>query len=394
MNQDGRTQGLFDSERQLQILIVGDTIPGLTLAILLQKHGFDPLVLTTDTVRKPSELTTLWNAGVRVLLKIGNDQSYQETLVELDYLLVLSNSPDTRLKKISADAEYPHPTVFSTAELSDALHRQFDNDRTRDKGIGSLTARQDSVDVKFDDGVRESFDIVVNAGNTDLFDPSFKTDSVNRKSSLFQSEIAAPIDPERRSTLIEGWIDDVLVQQIPSPDGSDSAVLRMTRRKDTIPVDTVVTRWRQLTDAEPFSLSEKPHRNGVMNLDRTVELGNRGATSRRANGRLVFLSPAAFAFPPASGFHVGCGIEDAWVLADTITNASGSPAKIGNQFEIRRRNRINAIRNRAFSVSSTHPYPVRKTEPFASVTAFRSACLGSFCAAELSELQERPAHNL
>lgn len=381
-------QGLFDSERKLQILIVGDTVGGLTLANLLQKRGYDPLVVRTDTDRSPSQLTTLWNVGVRVLQRVGINRQQRSKMVEVAGLYILSKTTSDQLKNIDADTEYPNPTVFSTAELRGTLHEQFGGNLTREKDVASLSDREDSVTVRFDDGVAESFDLVVNAGDLGLLESSFDTAPEVRNPSLSQIELPTPIDHDRRATLIEGWIDDVLVQQIPSPGTRESAVLRMTSPNDSIPVEAVVTRWRRQTCAKPINQSERTRRSREIAVDRTVAHGNTEDASRWADGRQVFLSPAAVGLTPASGFHIGFGIEDAWVLADEITHARGSAATVGNRFARRRRNRLATIRNRAIAANPIHAYPVRDTEPFETLTAFRSVCLGAFCATELAELQE------
>ena len=391
MDQDERGRELFDSERSLQILIIGDTIPGLTLARFLQKHGFDPLVSTENTVRSPSELTTLWNKGVRLLSSVGIDRECFRGMLELEALLGLSSDIDFRLERINPDFDYPHPTVFSTAALRDALHAQVGDGRIRPKGVTTLSTRPDSIDVLFDDGVRESFDLVVSA-STNPLESQFDSSHLSSPTTLYQHELPATIDRNRRTTVIEGWIDDVLVQQIPSPQSTESAVLRMTARKDTIPVNHVVTQWQQWTDAELFNQRDEPQRNeeNIQKIQQqTGEFANGNTSSRWADGRRMFLSPRALKFAPASGFSVGFGIEDAWVLADEIYHANGDPVAIGNRFARRRRDRVATIRQRAIAVTSTHPYPVRGTEPFESVTALRTACLGSFCATDLTELQEQ-----
>jgi 2-polyprenyl-6-methoxyphenol hydroxylase-like FAD-dependent oxidoreductase len=387
MDQAEVGQELFDSTRQLQILIVGDSIAGLTLARLLQQRGFDPLVLQTGTNQTLSTLTTLWNPGVRLLQRVGIDQHEMENVGKLENLLVRSNTTDETLEAVEADTDYPPPLVLSTTELHDTLHEQIGNGRYLGKEIASLSDRDDSVTVQFDDGVAESFDLVVNAGNRSLLEPSFKSDPGARNVPLAQVELTTPVSHDRRRTVIEGWIDDVLVQQIPSPEASESAVLRMTSRNDTIPVGSVVTRWRRRTAVEPLDQSAGTPRTRTVGVDRRVTLGTDSEERWWADGRRVFLSAAAVELPPASGFRIGFGIADGWVLADEIAHASDSPATIGIRYASRRRNRFDTIRNRAGAVSSIHSYPVCETEPLKTVTAFRSVCLGTFCTAELADLQ-------
>ncbi len=388
MNQADGGQELFDSERELQILIVGDTIAGLTLATLLQQRGFDPLVLRTGTDRSPSKLTTLWHAGVRLLQRVGIDRQQLAEMMDVVDLFVLPKATGDQLTNVDTETEYPNPTVFSTAELRDTLHKQFGGNLTREKDIASLSARDDSVNVQFEDGVAEAFDLVVNAGTKGLLDPSFDTDPGVRNPSLRQIELSTPIDHDRRATIIEGWIEDVFVQQLPSPGNRESAILRLTSPNDSISLETVVPRWRRQTGAKPISQSQRTPRSREIAVDRAVALGTKEDASQWAEGRQVFLSPAAVGLPPASGFHIESGIEDAWVLADEITHARDSTATIGNRFARRRRNRLTTLRNRAITASGKHAYPVRDTEPFETISAFRSVCLGSFCATELTELQE------
>lgn len=384
-------QGLFDSERKLQILIVGDTVGGLTLASLLRKRGFDPLVLRTGADWSPSKLTTLWDAAVRVLQKIGIEGQHLENMVALDDLFVLTKTDGDQLKKVDTNTKYPSPTVFSTAELRDTVHNQFSDDRIREKDITSLSNRGESVTAQFGDGVKESFDLVVDAGYRRLLDPAVGTDSEVTNTDLVQIELTTPIGYHRRGTLIEGWIDDVLMQQIPTPGNRETALLRMTSRKESIPVETMVTEWRRRTGANLSKQSERTPRSREMAIDWTITPGTTADASRWADGRHLFLSAAAIGLPPASGFHIGSAIGDAWVLADEIVHASGSPATVGTRFARRRQNRLIRIRNRAIAASSIHAYPVRDTEPFETVTAFRSVSLGSFCATELAELQEGSA---
>jgi 2-polyprenyl-6-methoxyphenol hydroxylase-like FAD-dependent oxidoreductase len=151
----------------MRSLIVGAGIAGLALAGLLARQGQSPVVID----RRPEGAglgygLALWPHGSRVFHALGIHDAFvaasepMRTYVARDGL----GSPLNSSPLPHSIADYGHLGIIPRADLLGLLRAAHDGLEVRDGvSIDNLTQTQGQVEVEFDDGTRDTFDLVVGA---------------------------------------------------------------------------------------------------------------------------------------------------------------------------------------------------------------------------------------
>ena len=389
MDRTPRTKSGQASRRpHLQIAVLGDSIAGLTFGALLQERGFDPVITTNPNQQLPSQISTIWNAGQRILGTLGIDDTVNSAGRTLERLWVHSSGTAEGFHEVlSPTIEYPHPVVRSTATLKESLRNRLD-DQPIDASVSDLYPKTDSVTVEFEHGVREEFDLVVDARHPEHGEQTSASRDFQEGTALLQHEISVPAHSGLQSTAVEGWFDGVLMQRLPSPPTADHAFLRTTARTEH-DLSALFEQFRESLLEAGIDLGPVEFQASDAIGEKQSLLVSQPPRDSLHTDRRVLLGPSARHLPPASGSAVSLGLEDAWVLADEIATGPDDPQTIGKQYERRRQKRNRAIQQRAESARRTHSYPIPADEPERTIGHFRSAALGSFCSDALAELQQR-----
>lgn len=149
----------------MRTLIVGAGIAGLTLAGLLSRQGQSPVVI--DRRHVGADLgygLALWPHGSRVFHALGvHDDFVAASEPMRSYVArdgagrLLTSSPMP-----TSISDFGHLGLLPRTELLDILRSSLDGVEIRDGvSIDGLAQGADDVDVRFDDGTRATFDLVV-----------------------------------------------------------------------------------------------------------------------------------------------------------------------------------------------------------------------------------------
>ena len=151
----------------MRTLIVGAGIAGLTLAGLMARQGQSPVVID----RRPDGAglgyaLALWPHGSRVFHALGVHEKFVAASEPMQTYVAEGATGEllTRSPLPHSIASYGHLGIIPRADLLGMLRGALDGVDVRDGvSIVGLTQTQNHVEVDFDDGTAETFDLVVGA---------------------------------------------------------------------------------------------------------------------------------------------------------------------------------------------------------------------------------------
>ena len=376
-----------------QVLVVGGTVAGLVLALLLERAGYDPLLVAGPERSAPSRLAYLWPPALRVLDAIGAGTRVLDHSV-VDSVSVRSQDGETAVRSRDRDAMAAPPVFVRTATLSRLLRARLSDGPER-RFVDGLSRRDDGLVVEFDDGVREWFDAVVDAGGaTATLRPGRRGRDAT---TLLQYE--APVDgaavPNR---LRERWTSDALVQCLPRPDGDGSLLRATAPAADSAATSAVggsqagdvtdhvgdVTDHAGSTSGLPDELAGvEPNRVPQAGLSADPDPGRWG------DGRVASCGGAAWPLAPASGARVSLGVEDALAFVSQLARGPRSTADAVAAYATRRVARVGDFRRRATAVRTDHDCSGPGSHPswLAALGTLRTVALGPLLGGEAAALQ-------
>jgi 2-polyprenyl-6-methoxyphenol hydroxylase-like FAD-dependent oxidoreductase len=305
-----------------QVLVVGDTIVGYTLALLLGRAGFDPLLATASDAYNESGIVSLRPAVVRALEGIGVELSALEC-TRIDSVSVQSATPSKENTTVTSrryQADEEGLVVVSTRDLHRVLEESAaGNLRAIDRRIETLSYRDDGLVVKFDDGIREWLDVVIYADGSDTADQTREPGSRD-PTSLTQHEVC--IDgkgPQRDETrCIERWTRDAHLQSVPRPGGS--RLLRIT-----VPHGTTIEQAASELDSRSYSVGQAPVKASLSDAESST-VSQASIREQRidhhwwGDGRICRCGQAAYPMAPAVGDRISAGIEDALAFVAELSD--------------------------------------------------------------------------
>ena len=154
-----------------QVLVVGTTPAGLTLTCLLGAAGYDPVLVSGAGSPVTSRLTYLSPAALEVLGSLDLGAALHDRGRAIEGATVRrTDAPGSNGAADVATAGAPDPgrappIVVPTPILLRTLRGAVPAAATvQDRAVGSISRDAGGIRVTFDDGVRESFDVVVDVG--------------------------------------------------------------------------------------------------------------------------------------------------------------------------------------------------------------------------------------
>jgi 2-polyprenyl-6-methoxyphenol hydroxylase-like FAD-dependent oxidoreductase len=376
-----------------QVLVVGDTVVGLTLALLLRHAGYDPLVVGGTGRSLPSRLAYLCPPALRTFDAIGVGTPVRSHGTAVDRVSVHGPGSPADATGLSSQPkpEGTPPLLVGTERLRHALAAQLPERKLGcDRTVETLSRRDGGLTVEFEDGVREWFDVVVDAGGGDASLRSVR-DGGPAADTLTQYEIRSDADTLPREQLREHWGADAFVQQLPTPNSS-RRVLRVTTPRSDVEQGIGEGGWEAVLPNGGVDVEAVARDPGAAELAsrRQVRLADADAAPEWwGTNRVAFCGPAACPIAPASGFDVTFGIEDAVAFVSELTAANRPAAELVDTYSSRRARRFATLGDAVETAWSGHDYPRRgSTHPaLASVRALRAVTLGSFLGTPMQSLQ-------
>ncbi|MFC7116413.1 FAD-dependent oxidoreductase [Natronoarchaeum sp. GCM10025703] len=167
-------------------------------------------------------MTYLWPPVRRVFEAIGVGEWLHDHATTIDRIDVYGpTAREDRTFELPTDSgiEPNRPLVVETEAFRRALTEQLPDRQSDDRRtVDTVTHHSDGLAVDFEDGVREWFDVVVDAGSG--VDPSHQSDRVESPECtvLYQHETVIGTDSNSTNHIQERWYPDCLVQCLPRAD--------------------------------------------------------------------------------------------------------------------------------------------------------------------------------
>jgi 2-polyprenyl-6-methoxyphenol hydroxylase-like FAD-dependent oxidoreductase len=327
-----------------QVLVVGDGVGGLSAAAFLHRQGLDPTVVAgppgRSTDREVVErCVTLWDTAVGLLADIGVTAELAPSSVEVG-TWVVSTADGTVLERLEAPDRAAHPFLtVDRRRLRRALRDRLPSRSVRlTKTPRALRTDDGPPAVEFEDGVRERFDLVVGADGTDSwvgangFDADRPTADGTTTWAFRADDAGVP------GTVAEAWGTDAMVAVVPVASGACGRLV------------TTADDPRAAADAlaGAFGHADNPVTGGLDLPAPDALVGGPGYVHRAdpwAADRLALVGDAAHTLPPCS-LGPSLAVEDGYVLADELSDRTGTAAALG-RYECRRRGRLHRLDDRA-----------------------------------------------
>jgi 2-polyprenyl-6-methoxyphenol hydroxylase-like FAD-dependent oxidoreductase len=363
--------------------VVGETVVGLTLTILLRRAGYDPLLVSGTGRPAISRVSYLCAPALRLLDSIGVGSRLRKRGTKIESVSVRRSPPagggSTALPRNEHSVER-RPVVVRTSDLRSALESRLpDRQRRVDRTVGRLARRDDGLAVEFVDGIREWFDVAVDAGGGSaslrrLEDPL-------EYATLTQYETPVEADATSRNRLLDVWHSDRFVQRVPRPNGR-GFVLRVTAPRSALATvsDGKSSLGEQRLPGEIRDIPPERLETGSTTV-RQVRLSD-GSTRLEwwGSGRVSFCGSSACPIAPASGFAVSWGIEDAVALASELGRGARPVADAVGSYAADRKRRLTRLRRTTEAEQFDPEYPTLRSaeSSLASLRTLRQVALGAF----------------
>lgn len=339
-----------DCERppERQLLVVGESVVGCTLALLLDRAGFDPLLTGSDADRARSAATTLWSSTCRTLAHVGVPPASLQGATPVDRVAPAApDAPDEpagswrRAERASRDA-----VIAPTDALRRALQSRAAEASLRARRVVDTVSRRDGgVLVTFENGVREWFDVVVDAGTA----PSLACDDDAKRPAVaplrqYEGVVDRARAPTGGATYRASWRGDALLQWLPAP-RDDDVLLRVTTPDAGRPADP--------GDANPDlpvpdDVLDAALRGGTLRTVGQVDLGDGSAAADWWGGdRVCRCGSAALPAAPATAFPTEAGVDDALAVVAALTDRADSETDAWAAFTRERARRFRSLRTAA-----------------------------------------------
>lgn len=380
------TDGVMGSHPDRQVLVIGHTPTGFALTLLLGNAGYDPVLVGGTDPPARSRVTALSPAAVEVLGALDLGTHVVGRGCRVDQVTVRRPGADDGRDRrttgtLTGDSERAPPVVIPTPVLCRILGGRIpDHVAVGARRIESVMSGDGGVAVTFDDGVREWFDVVVDAGGASEAGGRGDRDMDSVPLAQFETTLDGNADRRR---IGETWRPTALVQRFPVPT-EDRPVLRIT----TSVTDRSIDEVRLPTGSDRSEVCGVPD-SGAFERSRVrqVRLRERD-TPRRwwGDGRIARCGPAAFPAAPATGIGPSLGITDALGLVYAVARDGAAVPDAIAAYTARRARRVTALRRAATGFDRRIRVP--REPPLGSVYSLRAVALEPYFGSVPGALRE------
>lgn len=336
-------------ETERQVLVVGGGVAGLTLGAFLRRQGLDPVLVDQSGVGEcPEAGVALWSNGLSVLDCLGVLDGVRSAGTVVSR--VTTRTPDgTVVDSRGPDYGSALPFVTVTRARLCRILREHVPDVTVRPGTGveNLRPVDGATEVRFDDGVRETFDVVVGADGpgSRTREQAFDGDAESDGAATWWFRVPARVDaPDATTEVRDG--DGRQFLYVPHP-GGGTAYLR-TDGDATVRErgGTVEALRRSFDGFEWFLPAAMAHLDGEDLFCAAVSSGPRWTTDR-----VALVGDAVRGGRPGCNIGTSLALEDAFVLTDELLTRP-VPAAL-RQYASRRLDRLARLRERTGGPNGT-----------------------------------------
>ncbi|WP_246985270.1 FAD-dependent oxidoreductase [Halorientalis marina] len=314
--------------RDRQILVVGDGLAAAATAGFLGQAGFDPVLASASSERTRSPLVTLWEPGLALLERIGLRRPVERLGTPLDRLA----RPDAAQSWMRNGDARPSLVAVRRSRLRALLDRQLRGRlRTAERPVTDIEPTADGVSATFESGIDEPFDTVVTTDRSLLWtrEATPTARSVHTWAFEWPDGVPSPDAPT------EAWDDALAAFTVPVADGT---LVRLVAGVETAPATAVSVDELGGLFGPLFAATGDPFARLDQHTLRYRRVPLVVPASMRP-GRVALVGPAARTTLPGNPLRAALGVEDAWVLADTLAYGPPDIDDALDAYERRRRRR-------------------------------------------------------
>lgn len=337
------------------ILVVGDGLVATATTGFLEAAGLNPVLAPSIADNFTATVRVLWEPGLALLERIGLRRSVERLGTHIAGLHCLTS--DTRWT--DSDAAGGPLVAIESARLQSLLERQF-------RGLLTETERVVTAIEPTMQGVRATFE----GTTTELFDAAITTarsflpchDRVLTEQTVDTWEFACSDAGITRDVMTEAWGHERAAFSVPVSQGRSIRLVSVaeTPANAALATDMLAEQFGQLTPGASFEA-----------LDHT-DLHYRRvpyAVPRRlvADG-IALVGPETRVSMPGDWMGATLGIEDAWVIADTLADGPPEVATALAEYARRRRRRVRDI------IESSAVWPVQTAGSAEPMALLRPLC--------------------
>lgn len=352
-----------DHRHDRQVLVVGDDLTAATVAGFLEQAGLDPVLAPPSNARTHSATVTLWRTGLVLLERLGLRRPVERLGTRLDRL----NCPSAGASWVSERADSPALLTVQRDRLRNLLDRRVrDRVRTVQRPVIEVTPTTAGVGVTFDHGLAESFDTVVTTDQRLLPVAGARRGPTTVHCWEFDWPTAVPAP----SSPTEVWGHDHAAFSVPAGDGVHVRLVSVAEQTRAAPVDVeaLAAQFGDRFESGSFG-------NPLTALDRHAlqyrQFPHAVPVSIRADG-VALAGPSTRSSLPGDCLGTALGVEDAWVLADTLAyGPSGREAALA-AYETRRRRRQTELTRHAMDQLPLARTPARLSPRLSRLCAARA----------------------
>jgi 2-polyprenyl-6-methoxyphenol hydroxylase-like FAD-dependent oxidoreductase len=325
----------------LRILIVGGGIAGATLANLLEQIGLTPVLAEKEPGwSNHGYALALWPLGARVLRGLGLSRAFRDQSQTLEWYRIL----DDRGRPVHSIRLRDH---LSPADMIGMIRREHllrllaSNLRATDVRFNTtphgIEDRGDAVEVRFGDGTRETYDLVIGADGIDSEVRNAVPGRVARTDTGWAGWAWWTRDcPTPRDTVTEHWAPGRFLETYSTRDATSVLAAMPARLMPGDPrcpsPDTIRSAFRVFHGAAGQVLDALGEQDRVYYWAFTDV-----RASAWHRGRVALLGDASSALLPSAGVGASCAMESAAVLADELRRVDRDTAAQALPLYFRRR---------------------------------------------------------
>jgi 2-polyprenyl-6-methoxyphenol hydroxylase-like FAD-dependent oxidoreductase len=370
---------VLDEGPERQVLVVGDGLVGRTVTALLQHCGYEPVLAVSDSQPSPPAVVHVAADAMCALetLDIVGQVRDRGTRIESVQTTHAETASDSAARSVETTERTPSMagTVIDGAELRRALAVEWPLERARtDRAVRGVTSRPESIEVAFADGVRETFDAVVDTTETQAVEAR-AAETVPTQRVV---QYAGRCDREEGASQVlrEVWARGALVQVIPDATTSQEWVRVTTNRRDVSGL-TEQPAVEAASGVESRVVADLLRSGGATRC-RQFRLGaNQLPSAVWGEGRIARCGGAAMPVAPALGSEFSLGVQDAVAFVSAIARHDHSTtAAIGAYAAARHRAISPHLRRARHRQSPRSPTELpRAQDSIAAFTVYRTEAL-------------------
>lgn len=328
----------------MDICIIGGGIAGLSFAGFLNQNDFEPTVVEqAEEWKRVGWGIGLWGTGVEVLKELGVAETALENGTEMSQYQ-LRNGRGEEIASYNVETEGLEFLAVHRADLHGALRESVPQESIRmNTRPEEVNEKEEKVEVVFDDGTAEAFDLVIGADgmHSKVREECFEGYEVKEQGiAVWSFWTDAEKLPEGTTSIWTAGTEAFLT------DINGRGLANIATRVDS-PEDIEPPAEEKLQEVAesigwklPDIVNERDRDDFFCDTIKTVK------TDNWTSGRVALMGDAAHALNPIVGMGASLALEDAYVLAEEIEENEDMEEAL-ESYEGRRRKPVNSVRRKA-----------------------------------------------